>query len=1632
MVSAVENTKADIIAKLVAHINEKLPPEQARLVTEFTKQFYGSVAYDELANDSILNLYGAILSHWELIYHRKPGECKVRIYNPHYEQHGWQSTHTVVEVAHDDMPFLIDSLRMELNKEGFNTHLMIHLGGLKLRRDENGYVTEVLPFQTPLSDSVTAEAPIYIEIDRQTDPKTLEQLANKLRAVLEDVRCAVEDWHKMRSRLRDALNEIEKAKPQLEPDEISEAKDFLRWLENDHFTFLGYREYQLVGKDDELALKLVEGSGLGVLRDESHAVKHRKLATLAPEARLQASSKQILIISKTNTKATVHRPAYTDYIGIKRFDENGNLIGEHRFIGLYTSTAYTSNPKYIPFVRRKVAVIMRNSNLSPVGHAGKALLNILETLPRDDLFQANTDELTELAIGILHLQERKRIRLFVRQDAYRRFVSCLVYVPRERFDTELGYAMQEVLRKAFNALEISFTTWFSESTLARIHYVIRINSKEPLTYDIKTIETKLVEVGRSWKDDLRQNLLDYSGEEKGIALFNRYDYAFPAGYREAFNAKIAVFDIEHIENLTTEKPLVMSFYRPLHESLQGLHFKLFRNDESIPLSDSLPIFENMGLRVIGERPYEITYKDNQKVWINDFSMVYSQEMAFDIETIKDIFEETFFRVWNNDAENDGFNRLVLAAGLSWREITIIRAYTKYLRQIEFTYSQAYIEACFAKYPTIALLLVQLFLLRFDPKYRNNAEAITNVEAKIRKEMDGIAVLDEDRILRRIHEAINATLRTNYFQKTTTGGFKNYLSIKLDPKLISDMPLPLPMYEIFVYSPRFEGVHLRSSKVARGGLRWSDRREDFRTEILGLMKAQNVKNAVIVPSGAKGGFALKAVPVDATREQIAQEGLACYQNFIRGLLDITDNLVAGKVVTPEHVVCYDDEDPYLVVAADKGTATFSDIANAISMENNFWLDDAFASGGSSGYDHKKMGITARGAWESVKRHFRDLGMDIQNQDFTVVGIGDMSGDVFGNGMLLSPHTKLIAAFDHRHIFIDPNPNPEVSFAERQRLFNLPRSSWDDYDRKLISDGGGVFARNVKAIQLSKHVQEMLDLKKDFVVPNELIKALLKAKFDLLWNGGIGTFVKSKTESNVNAGDRTNDGIRINGEELACKVVGEGGNLGFTQLGRIEYELNGGLIFTDFIDNSAGVDTSDHEVNLKILLNDMIANGDLTRKQRDQLLASMTDDVANLVLDNNYHQTQAINLASFQAFNNIDLHARYIKELAQAGFINRELEFLPDEQTLYQRKIYNKGLTRPELAILFAYSKNIIKKEILDSELPEEPYIAQVVEYAFPRTIRENYGEQLQTHRLKREIIATIISNALVNETGFTFLYQLRDETGAASPSIMRAYGITRNIFLVPKMRREIEKLDNKIPSDVQMEMMVILSRLIRRATRWFLRNPRLHLDIIKLHDYFGPSIFQLNSQIKDLLTGTGKEEFNATYEKFFAAGVPEGLAESAAGERAMIAALDIIEIAQENQFSLEEIARIYFELSDRLDLYWFREQLNNYPVANEWEGIAREACRDDLDLLQRQLVLTILKDGAALETTSEKIDFWLEKNKQSLKRWHEMLASLKTNIDSFSMFTVAVRELMDCTQTNFKTSVKLKVKKESKKSLKEGE
>jgi len=1603
MQAASESGTTERLDAVVALVREKVAPESRAAVEAFVRAYYRQVDPDDLAERASADLYGAALSHWNFARRRAPGVPRVRVFNPSLAEHGWQSTHTIVEIVNDDMPFLVDSVTMELNRHGLMLHLTIHPILRVNRQPRPGSAEQTLLGLLPEDSSAgVRESFMHFEVDRVGDAARLEALARDIERVLGDVRAAVEDWRSMVAKVREIVSDLDRRPPPVGRAEVAETRAFLEWLADDHFTFLGYRCHDLVVKDGDDALQVVPGTSLGILRERSGESLSTSFSQLPPRARAYARVKDLLIVTKSNSRSTVHRPGYLDYIGLKRYDERGEVCGEHRFLGLYTHTAYHSRPAEIPFVRRKVANVLARAGFAPGGHAAKRLENVIETYPRDELFQIGEDELYQTALGIVRLGERQRFRVFVRRDPFERFVSCLIFAPREHYNTDLRVKWQAILVKAFNGTSSDFDVYLSGSMLARVHMTVRTVPGQIPEVDSRELERRLEQAARRWDDDLRAAALERLGEARGNEVARRYAAAFPAAYREDYPARNAVADIEMVERTLATGTLGMSLYRPLEAPPGTLRFKLFHRGAPIVLSDSLPMLERMGLRVTEERPYRIAVPGEPPVWLHDYGLLAGDDREVDIEAIGALFEDAFGRIAAGAVENDDFNRLVLAARLGAPDIVVLRAYAKYLRQIGFALSQAFVEQTLAAHARLARDLVRLFYLRLHPEQADDARAAELVRS-LEAAFDRVENLNEDRVLRQYLALVLATTRTNFWRRDAQGAPRGFLAFKFDPSRIPGLPEPRPMFEIFVYSTRFEGVHLRGGKVARGGLRWSDRPEDFRTEVLGLVKAQMVKNAVIVPVGSKGGFVLKKAPPPSDREAHLREGVACYQDYLRGLLDLTDNIVGGKVVPPPQVRRLDGDDPYLVVAADKGTASFSDHANAVAAEYRFWLGDAFASGGSAGYDHKAMGITARGAWESVKRHFRELGVDTQTTPFTVVGIGDMSGDVFGNGMLLSRHIKLVAAFDHRHIFIDPDPNPGAAFAERKRLFDLPRSSWADYNTMLISEGGGVWPRSAKSIALSPQARAALGIDAESLAPNELIAAILRAPVDLLYNGGIGTYVKSSRESHAEVGDRANDAVRVNGDELRCKVVVEGGNLGLTQLGRIEYALAGGRINTDAIDNSAGVDTSDHEVNIKILLDLVIADGELTKKQRNTLLAQMTDQVAALVLRDNYFQTQSLSVSGRVAPQLLDAQARFIQFLEKSGRLNRALEFLPSEEEIAERRAAKLGLTSPERAVLLAYCKIWLTDEFLASDLPEDPWIGTALGRYFPQALREVYAGVMPRHPLRREIVATHVVNSMVNRVGSTFVHRLMESSGSSPPEIVRAYLLTRESFGFVALWQAIEALDNKVPDAVQASMLIEAGRLIVRGTNWFLRSTRLTEPMEQTIDRFRAGVEAIHGRIAVLADPQASAQVAARAADWIHAGVPAELAQRVASLDLLYAALDIVELAARGGQPLEAVAAAYFGVSARLGLAWLRERIGALAGEGHWHALAKSALRDDLAGLQRALAADAL--AAAPGGDGDLVAAWAASRRVALDRAARILAELRAApAPDLAMLSVALREL----------------------------
>ncbi len=1608
----------DVIDAVLDAVGVRLGHEPSWPCTEFVRQYYHWVPSQDLRERGIADLAGAVLGHWGAAARRRPGESKVSVFAPDPDRDGWSSPYTVVEVVSDDMPFLVDSVTMELSRQGYAIELILH-PVMRVVRDREGILVDVLSHDAAAASS-TAESVIHVEVARQTDPDRLAVLHSGIDLVLEEVRAAVEDWTQMRRRTAQLAGELRRLPPPCESHLLSECEAFLTWLADDNFTFLGYREYALRHGGE---LQAVPGSGLGILRGSAAQPSKR----LTERALAEAHAVNPLVLTKANSRATVHRPAYLDYIGVKAFAPDGRVIGERRFLGLYTSTAYHAPLRAVPLLRDKVDRIMHAAAFPADSHDAKALIDILESLPRDLLVQIDTDELFAMAIGILGLGERQRVRLFVSRDRLDRFVAATLCMPRERFNTENGRRASTILAEAFGGDEVDWRLQLSESVVVRVDYVVHCPDGIA-DADVAAVEDRIAHATRAWGDDLRAALVAAHGELRGSELAAEYAAAFPGTYRAYVDAGTAVADIARIGQLRGAGRPLLAVYRRPGDAEHMVRGKLF-SSSPVTLSDVVPTFEHMGVRVVDERPYEIRPAGADPAWVYDVGLSCDPS---DLDRAGEQFSAAFLGVWTGALEDDRLNGLVMRAGLTGRQVTILRAVLRYLRQAATAFSDAYMISTLLGNPSIASAMVALFQARFDPD-GHDVEAAARIRGEIGAAIDEVASLDADRILSSVLAVIDAMLRTNHFRRVGDGP-PAYLSFKLDPSQLDILPLPRPRYEIFVYSPRVEGIHLRGGRVARGGLRWSDRREDFRTEVLGLMKAQMVKNALIVPVGSKGGFVVKRGRAGSSagdREAQLQEGIECYRMFLRGLLDLTDNYVGEAVVAPERVVRYDDDDPYLVVAADKGTARFSDIANSVSAEYGFWLGDAFASGGSHGYDHKAMGITARGAWESVKRHFRELGVNVATEDFTVVGIGDMAGDVFGNGMLRSPHIRLVAAFNHAHVFLDPDPDPAAGWTERRRLFELPASAWSDYDPAAISEGGGVFSRSLKSIPISPQVARALDVESERLSPAELIAHILRARVDLLYNGGVGTYVKARDETQAEVGDRANDALRVDGAQLRCRVVAEGGNLGLTQRGRIEYALRGGRdgdgveggqINTDAIDNVAGVNCSDHEVNIKILLGDLIAEGELPGAERDAVLRSMTDAVAEEVLYGSYIQTQALSIARHQAVAMRDVHARLIRHLERHAGLDRELESLPSEETLAQRRADRRGLVAPELATLMAHCKIALYEDLLDSDLPDDPYLLGDLERYFPAPLgtgsasadrapagtegAERYAQQIRRHRLRRELIATIVANQLVDRGGTTFAFRLGEETGISAPQLARAFAVAREVFAMRDFWDAVEDLDNRIEAGTQLSMLIEARRLVERATRWLGRaHARTEIDVTDTAEHFAAGVRELYAALPDVLPDHDRAIYDARLLELTDAGVVPELARRTASMPALLSVFDIVEDAAACSCDQAKATRVYFGIGARLELDWLRDRILDLPRGDRWQALARSALRDDLYELHRALTRDVIAGaGAGERDGAAAIEDWLRENAEAVTRARAVLADVRAS-EAFDTTTlpVVVRE-----------------------------
>lgn len=1607
-----------------------------------TELFFGGMSIEEIDIHGPQHWTNVIIEFVESIGGMQEGSSVVRVFNPSNATHNYENHNTVIQVSCKDMPFLVDSVALALTKHDVEMELMTHPVANVVRNNE-GVLQE-------LSDiNSIKESWMHIEINKVIDAQKMSNLLLELELVINKVTACVRDWKNMLAMMGNAKNDLN----------IFDSKTFhgkqnkfIDWLLCDNFTFLGYQFYHEQTKDKTKPLIASSDTALGLFSSEAYL---QDIDTLIDKEYKVLKQSDLMIVTKLDARPGVHRSGTLDYIGILLLNDNGEVVGEHRFVGLFTSAAINTSPWDIPYINDKVKGVIKRFKFEKSSHTGKHIIHIMETLPRDELMQSSSEELFQTIYSILTIQERQKSNVAVRQDKFKRFYAFLVHIPRDKFNTDVRHTIQEILAELVSGSHIEFQVKIEDTNLTRLY--VTVYSAHNLELDTQDIEYKISLALRSWHDELEEILLEKHGEEVGYALSQKYVRKFPAAYVDDVSPRVAAYDVENAAKLTSNDGLELSLYRPRDISSKIFRFKIFRCGNTIPLSDVLPILENMGLHVVRERPYKISLANGSCFWIQDFDLSLAHGAELELELVKDRFKEAFKQIVNGIVDNDGFNKLLILGGLTSRQIIILRAISKYLKQTNLPFSQDYLEKALISQSHISRWLIELFGVKFATsletlsvkahkeyleafndkfilqlthlhirlsEHQKNAVSEyfsstkfnrTRQEKKvikvIRALLDSVASQDEDNIIRAFCEVILATLRTNFYQVNDEGGFKSYVSFKLESAKVPQMPKPVPFREIFAYSPRFEAIHLRMGEVARGGLRWSDRYEDFRTEVLGLMKAQNVKNSIIVPVGSKGGFVAKQLPTDGDRDAFMKEGISCYQNFIRSMLDITDNIIDGKIIHPENVICYDGEDPYLVVAADKGTATFSDIANGISNDYGHWLGDAFASGGSIGYDHKAMGITAKGAWESVKRHFRELNVDCQNEDFSVVGIGDMMGDVFGNGMLLSKHICLKAAFNHMHIFLDPSPNSAKTWVERDRLFKLPRSSWEDYDKSLISKGGGVFSRFDKSIPLSPEIKKWLKLNVDEISPQILIKTLLKSQVDLLWNGGIGTYVKANSESHEEVGDSANNSLRINGKELNCKVIGEGGNLGFTQLGRIEYAQKGGKINTDFIDNSAGVDCSDHEVNIKILVQDMMTDGKYDAKTRVKLLESMTDNVGELVLRNNYAQTQTLSMMEYHSKQRLGAKAHLIKVLEKRGLLDREIEYLPTNQQLKQRQADGIGLSRPELCVLLSYSKLALFEDLLDSDVLEDEWFAETLKQYFPVKLQKIDVKYRSEHRLHREIVATILTSQIIDRMGATFMQRTFEDTGANVGSIAKAYVVAVELFGAEKIWKDIEKLDLKIKPRQQIEGGLIVWNHVRQAVRWILNKFGHKFNISTVISELKKDVAKYSASIDKVLPHKDLKALENRNKLLLKHKFPIDLAKQIAYLEFSFAALDVVEIAKATDTSVTKSAEIFFAIGEKLNLLWLRAMIEKLIVIGPWHAHARGVLRDELFEHHNLLTQTVINKHAC-SGADNTIECWVADNKENVKGVRRMLQQMRSEkVSDYATVMVAVRSINNLVSAN---------------------
>jgi glutamate dehydrogenase len=1582
----------------------------------FLKAYYDDAVQNDALRVTCHELLLLASEFWMLGNTRKVGKSVVKVHRIDAIE-SLRDRFDVVEIITDDRRFLVDSAIGEISIHGVDVLALFHPVVTGFRDADGSWING--------GETVT-ESMIQVLIPTQT-AKIREAIRKGIVQTLKDLNRVIKDFKPMLALLQSDLNTLRAQHGSVSGETLAEACAFLEWIRDGNFVMLGTRTYEYQkglrksegGKGrsfDYANPEMIENTCLGVLRDKPRSVlrQSNEPSNITSNFETFLGEKEPVTVAKANLFSRVHRHVRMDYISVKHYTLDGKIRGETRFVGLFTADAYERSPKYVPLIRHKIQKVIDRYGADPNSHNGKRLDFVLSTFPRDELFQCSEKELYRIATGIAQAFDRPRTRLFVREDPFKRFISALVYVPREHYGSRVRHRIGSYLAEAYGGRVSAFYPQYSDSPLARVHFIIGLDPDSYLNPKFSTLEKSVARLSQPWGVRLR-SAAEERGDTKLLDLVPTYQDAFTPAYQSRFADQEAISDIDVACNLTKDHSTDVRVYSEEGDDPKTFRVKFYSWKVQSELSDVMPIFANMALHVIQETSYRIKVSEDHVIWINDYKM----RLAFEPEShdlLATVFRDALLAINDGLNEDDEFNRLILQQSVNWRMVAMLRLVARYRLQSGLDPAELVQVEALAKYPEITKGMIELFEVKFDPSKTKSMVArqktVEAIQVRLLKSLDQVISLDDDKALRRMIDTLAAALRTNFYIGSNEGRIQPFISLKIDSGKAGPLPAPVPYREIFVWSPRVEGVHLRFGPVARGGLRWSDRRGDFRTEVLGLVKAQQVKNTVIVPVGSKGGFYAKKLSQTEGRDAFFAEGIASYKQFISGLLDITDTYVGNGTIAPKDTICWDDPDPYLVVAADKGTATFSDIANGISKDYGFWLGDAFASGGSVGYDHKVMGITARGGWEAVKRHFREIGKDIQSEEFDVIGIGDMSGDVFGNGMLLSKQTRLIAAFDHRDIFIDPNPNPAKTFKERQRMFETPGTTWQNFNKKLISKGGGVFSRSTKSVRLSAEMKEISGLDVDEIAPNELIKALLKAPCELLWFGGIGTYIKSAAQSHADVSDKANDPIRVNGYEVRARVIGEGANLGATQPGRVEFAQNGGHVNTDAIDNSAGVDCSDNEVNIKILIDSAIANGELKANRRTALLAKMTDDVSELVLQHNYDQTLALSLAEMQAIEDHSAYGRFMDDLEVKGQLDRDVEYLPSTAEMQKRADSSKGMARPEIAVLNAYAKLNLYNELVESDIAKDKYYDQTLQDYFPKALH-GFEKSLKNHRLRNEIIASRLCNQIVDTGGPLFMERLKEQTSAHVQDIAAAFSIARDVLKIDEMRASIAKLDNQVDAKAQLSLHYEIELVLQRVIGWLLRHTE--------KGTISQRILQRSNDMKQVdetwisvLSTYDSRRAKARIGGFVRAGIPLELAQDVALLRARATGFDVMTLKDRTGWPIRKVAELFYDIGSRFKIDRLRAMSMKTMPQTHWEKLAQKRIEEDFysaqaDLAHSAAVLHIRRKGKSTASTQKIIDQFVDKTKDSVTTYDDAFAKVSATgnwtLAKFAIINTQLRELI---------------------------